>query len=259
MEAKLYVILGSHACRTGMLMLDHKGIEFETVELPTGLQPLALRLRGFAGNPSSFRRLDGRSHPMLGMADRMGTVPALLLDGQRVKTNRQIARFLERFRPDPPLFPADPDERRAVEEAERWGDEVFQMMARRLALAASLHGRDAMINRGGDGPLGPLLWRNTTVRLLGTRFLARFVFRANLQPESQLLAELPDMLDRIDEWIETGTLNGDELNAADFMIAPSVALLSYRRDLRPEIERRPCGRLAERVLPYMADPTPVPA
>jgi hypothetical protein len=24
-QPKLYVILGSHACRTGMLMMDHKG------------------------------------------------------------------------------------------------------------------------------------------------------------------------------------------------------------------------------------------
>ena len=46
---KLYVILGSHACRTGMLMLEHKGIEYERVELPTGLHPFLLPLRGFRG------------------------------------------------------------------------------------------------------------------------------------------------------------------------------------------------------------------
>ena len=32
MEAKLYVILGSHACRTGMLLLEHKGIEYPELE-----------------------------------------------------------------------------------------------------------------------------------------------------------------------------------------------------------------------------------
>jgi glutathione S-transferase len=156
MEAKLYVILGSHACRTGMLMLEHKGIEYERVELPTALHPFVLRLRGVAGNPKPFRKLDDRRHHMLESADRMGTVPTLLIDGQRVKTNREIARFLEGLRPDPPLFPAEPDRRDAIEEAERWGDDVFQMMARRLALAASLHGRDAIVDRGDDGRLGPL-------------------------------------------------------------------------------------------------------
>jgi hypothetical protein len=60
------------------------------------------------------------------------------------------------------------------------------------------------------------------------------------------------MLDRIDEWIEAGVLNGPELNAADFMIAPSLALLCYRRDLRPDIERRLAIQLVERLLPAPA-------
>jgi glutathione S-transferase len=249
MEAKLYVILGSHACRSGMLMLDHKGIDYETVELPPGLHPFLLRLHGFSGNSATFRRVDGRSNVILGSADRMGTVPALMIDGVRVKQNREIARHLDRVRPDPPLFPADPVQRREVEEAERWGDEVFQMAARRMALTGALHGRDFMANRGNEGRLGPLLWRNETVRWIGVRTVARAPFRANAQSESELLASLPPMLDRIDAWIEAGVLNGDELCAADFVIAPSIALLSYRIDLRPEIERRPAGALADRLLP----------
>jgi glutathione S-transferase len=172
MEAKLYVILGSHACRTGMLLMEHKGIEYERVELPTGLHPPLLRLRGFAGNPAPFRRLDGRTNHMLGRADRMGTVP--------------------------------------------------------------------------------LLWRQPTVRRVGAGFLARFVFRANPSAEQELLSALPGMLDHVDGWIATGVLNGDELNAADFMIAPCLALLCYRRDLRPEIERRPAIQLVNRVLPEPA-------
>ena len=130
--AKLYVILGSHACRTGMLMLDHKGISYRAVNLPTGLQPMLLSLHGFRGN-AVHRRIGGRRPSMLAMADRLGTVPALRYDGDRVQTNREIARFLDRLRPDPPLFAADPERRAAIEEAERWGDEVLQMTARRLA------------------------------------------------------------------------------------------------------------------------------
>jgi glutathione S-transferase len=251
MKAKLYVILGSHACRTGMLLLDHKGIEYELVELPTGFHPFVLRLRGFSGNPRSFRRLGGdeRSNLMLGTADRMGTVPALRIDGERVKTNRQIARFLDELRPDPPLFPSDPDRRRAVEEAERWGDEELQMTARRLGLAAVLRNPDGLANRGGDGRLGPLLWRNPTIRLVGARLVGRFVFGAGGGAEPELVAALPGMLERVDGWIEAGVLNGEELNAADYMIAPSLALLCYRPDLRPEIERRPAIRLVDRLLP----------
>jgi glutathione S-transferase len=253
-QAKLYVILGSHACRTGMLMLEHKGIEYERVELPTGLHPFLLRLHGFAGNPAAFRRFDDRPRPVLVTADRMGTVPALRIDGQRVKRNREIARYLESVRPDPPLFPADPDRRLAVEEAERWGDEVFQMAVRRLGLAGLRHGPDSLSNPGGDGRLGPLLWRQPALRRVGARLIAVFVFGANARAEAELLAALPEMLDRIDGWVEAGVLNGDELNAADFMIAPSLALLTYHPDLRQEIERRPAIRLLDRLLP---EPAPV--
>jgi glutathione S-transferase len=238
-----------------MLLLEHKGIEYQRVELPTGLHPFVLRLHGFAGNSKPFRKLDERRNHMLETADRMGTVPTLLIDGQRVKTNREIARFLDRLQPDPPLFPTEPDRRAAVEEAERWGDEAFQMTARRLTFTAMLHGPDALVNRGANGRLGPLLWKNTTMRLVVAPLIGRIVFRSNAETERELLAALPGTLDRIDEWIDGGVLNGDELNAADFMIAPSLALLCYRRDLRPEIERRPAGRLVDRLLP---DPSAAP-
>ena len=57
------------------------------------------------------------------------------------------------------------------------------------------------------------------------------------------------MLDEVDGLIDAGVLGGERLNAADMMIAPSLALLAYRRDLRPEIERRPAGALLDRLLP----------
>jgi glutathione S-transferase len=231
-----------------MLMLDHKRIEYETVQLPTGLHPFALRLRGFAGNPAPFRELDDKQHHMLGMADRFGTVPALEMDGRRVKTNREIARFLDRIQPEPPLFPADPVRRREVEEAERWGDEVFQMVARRLTIASGRQGADALVNRGDDGRLGPLLWHSQRVRSFGSRALA-LIFAVDSQAATKLRAEFTGMLDRTDEWIESGVLNGEELNAADFMIAPSLALLCYSRDLLPEIEARPAIGLVDRLLP----------
>jgi hypothetical protein len=183
------------------------------------------------------------------MGDRLGTVPAVRIGEQRWQTNRRMARELDRLAPEPPLFPSDPALRRQVEESERWGDEVFQMVARRTALAAVVHGPDAMVDRANNGPLGPLLWRGETMRFVGTRFLARFAFRATIDSEPELLAGLPPMLDRIDAWISAGVLNSDALNAADFMIVTSLALLAYRRDLRDDIHSRPAGELVERVLP----------
>jgi glutathione S-transferase len=248
-EAKLYVILGSHACRTGMLMLEHKGIPYRTVTLPSGFHPMLLRLHGFAGHRAPFRRIDDRPHRALARADRLGTVPVLRMNGTRVQTNREIARHLDEVQPDPPLFPAEPGRRREVEEAEEWGDEVFQMAARRLALAAAVDG--GLVNRGGAGRLGPLLWRRDAVRMAMVRGFAR-VFAAGGRGTDRLRAELPGMLDRIDGWIQAGTLNGEQLNAADFMIAPSLALLTYCPELRIDIESRPAARLVDRILPEPA-------
>jgi hypothetical protein len=57
------------------------------------------------------------------------------------------------------------------------------------------------------------------------------------------------MLDRIDAWIATGVMNSAEHNVADFMVAPSLALLGYRTDLDEQMRGRPCGALVDRVLP----------
>jgi glutathione S-transferase len=257
MKAKLYVLLGAHPSRTAMLMLDHKGIEYETVHIPPGLQPLAMRRLGFTADPNFSRSVDDQPPFMLRRADRMGTVPALLLRGERVMTNRRIARFLDEIQPEPPLFPADSALRGEVEEAERWGDEVFQMAARRIILAAGRRGSGALARNGDDGRLGPLLYRNRTMRTVTARIVAVIAFRANSRTEPGLLAALPAMLDRIDAWVEAGVLNGVELNAADYMIAPSLAVLTYRPDVAEEIEGRPAIALVDRVLPDPARPAPM--
>src|SRR3954454_14617282 len=91
-------------------MLDIKGIAYEDARVLAGNQRIQLRLAGF----------------------RHGTVPALKLDGRKLQGSTRISRELEALRPDPPLFPADPESRRRVEEAERWGDEQFQDVPRRI-------------------------------------------------------------------------------------------------------------------------------
>jgi glutathione S-transferase len=233
-----------------MLMLEHKGIEYRRVELPTGLHPVAVRLLGFPGGGSRY--IDDRPHRVLSLADRLGTVPALRIDGEQVQTNRAIARRLDRIAPDPPLLPRDPEHRAAVEEAERWGDEVLQMTARRLGLSAALGDRDRLWKRGGGGRLGPLLFRHDVIRRIASRSFATFTFAAGPAAERELLASVPELLDRIDGWIDTGVLNGPSLYAADFMIAPSLALINYRLDVRPQIELRKAIGFLDRILPEPA-------
>jgi glutathione S-transferase len=218
------------------------------VILPVGIHPLLVRLHGFPA--AAAPRRTGRSRPgLLALFDRLGTVPAMKLDGERIQSNHEIARFLDRRHPEPPLYPADPDRRRAIEEAEKWGNEVLQMVARRITFMGVLHGRDGLVNRGGDGRLGPLLWRNDTVRYFGAKFAGRSTFKATPGEEAELLSQVPELLDRVDRYIADGALNGEELNAADFMIAPSLALFYYRPDLRPLVEARPLNAFVDRLLP----------
>src|SRR5215218_4688441 len=110
MNARLYVIPASHPSIAAQLMLEHKGISYKRTDLLPVISKGVLRAVRFPGV----------------------TVPALKIDGQKVQGSRPITRELERLRPDPPLFPADPEKRAAVEEAERFGDEELQATVRQL-------------------------------------------------------------------------------------------------------------------------------
>src|ERR687897_1702524 len=113
----LYVFPGSHASMAARLMLEEKGIEYKRVDLMPVISKAAVKALRFPGT----------------------TVPALKLGDRRIQGTMKLARELDRLRPEPPLFPGDP-KRAAVEEAERWGDEPFQGMTRRISWNAI--GRD---------------------------------------------------------------------------------------------------------------------
>jgi glutathione S-transferase len=244
---KLYVIPGSHACRSAMLMLEHKQVPYRRVDIVTLLHPLVVRLHGFDAGGQT-RAAGGRRTLGLRLGDRLGTVPALAADGHRISTNHGIARFLDERHPQPPLFPADPGRRAAVEEAERWANETLQMAARRIPGAAVVRDPAAFSRSSGDGRLGYLLYKHALTRRLILPRVLRGVFASGPAAEREL-AELPPKLDRIDAWIADGTLGGAELNAADFMVAPSLALILYRSDVMPMFEGRPALELVDRLLP----------
>jgi glutathione S-transferase len=248
---KLYVIPGSHACRSAMLMLEHKQAPYRRVDIVTLLHPLVVRLHGFDAGGQT-RAAGGRRTFGLRLGDRLGTVPALAANGDRISTNHGIARFLDERIPEPPLFPADPEQRAAVEEAERWANETLQMEARRILGAAVVRDPEAFGRSTGDGRLGYLLYRRATTRRLIAPRILRQVFASGSADDRELLAELASMLDRIDAWIAEGVLGGTELNAADFMVAPSLALILYRPDVRPVFEGRPALELVDRLLPEPA-------
>jgi len=227
MEARLYVIPASHPSIAVQLMLEHKGIACKRTDLMPVVSKGVLRAVGFPGV----------------------TVPALKIDGDKVQESRQIARELERLRPEPPLFPADADKRAAVEAAERCGDEELQHPIRQLLWWGFKHDRNPMRSYSEGAKLGvPIDLAVKTggpLVALGARFN-----EATDENARAALQKLPGLLDRVDAWVEDGTLNGEQPNVADFQIAPSVGLMMTLDDLRPLIENRPAVALATRFVPH---------
>jgi glutathione S-transferase len=230
-RVKLYSIGVSHPARAAGLMLRYKGIEHEIVDIPPGGQRLLMRAHGFRG----------------------GTVPALKIDGRKVQGSLEVSRALDDLKPDPPLFPADTQRRAAVEEAERWGEEILQPPPRNIFRWAVNHDRGLRRNLAemagwplpdvAAGISKPIAWYYTHV--------ASGSSDDSVRAE---LAALPAQLDHVDELIADGVIGGEQPNAADFQIATSVRVLLNFPQLRPLIEGRPAGDLAMRIAPGFGEP-----
>jgi glutathione S-transferase len=221
MPAKLFVVHGSHPCVTVARALELKGIAFKTVELPPPSHALIMRAR--FGNR---------------------TVPAIVLeDGTKLQGSRKILAALDERVPDPPLLPADAAQAAEVLDAERWGEEVLQHLAREVLWPTLLeHPACApSFSEGGKLPLpGAVL--KAAIPVIGR--VENRMNRTDKDVRAQRLAELPAHLDRIDAWIADGVLGGSQLNRADLQIGPSLALLRAMGDLADLIDPRPLGRLA---------------
>jgi hypothetical protein len=126
------------------------------------------------------------------------------------------------------------------------------MAARRIPGTAIVRDPATFSRSAGDGRLGYLLYKRALTRRLIIPRLIRGAFAAGPAAEPELLAELPGMLDRIDTWIADGVLGGAQLNAADFMVASSLALILYRPDVLPLFDGRPALELVDRLLPEPA-------
>lgn len=224
MKATLYVVPGSHPSATVERALELKGISYEREDL----LPVVHRLQ-------QMRRFGGP------------TVPGLELDGgnERILGSRPIVRRLEELVPEPALLPAERGSRILVERAERWGDEVLQPVARRIAWATLKRSPGSMTSFA-EGARLPI---PTRVAALGARQIALLGARVNGASDPAVRADLihlPHHLDRIDGWISDGVLGGPEPNAADLQIGAGLRLLLCLGDLAPLIGPRPAATPARR-------------
>jgi glutathione S-transferase len=228
----------SHPSQAVRKMLDLKGVEYELVDVLPMNQRVHLRLAGFRG----------------------GTVPALKLEGRKIQGSREISKELDARWPEPPLFPEDPAERARVENAERWGEEEFQPVPRRVFRFAVANvpeiRRWAVRSQGLPAPsvvaaaMQPgIAYYARTVEADGRRATEAGV-RADL-------AALPAMFDRVDRLLADDALTVDPPNAATLQILSTVRALSAFGDLHEFVESHPCAEAADEL--FASYPAEVPA
>jgi glutathione S-transferase len=232
MSAKLYALELSHPSQAVRLMLERKGIDHEVKYLLPGFHPPVLRLAGFRGD----------------------TVPALKIDGRRLQNSVAISRALDEVRPDPPLYPDDPERRRAVEEAEAWGEREFQPVPRRIFRWCVTNNAD--LRRQLARAIGmPLPNVAAAMNVPIAKHFARKAGAGDEQVRTDI-QNLTALLDHVDGLIEAGTIGGTEPNAADFQIGTTARVFLSFEDLAPLLEGRPTKELALSILPAYVGRTP---
>jgi glutathione S-transferase len=223
----LYAIPGSHPCEAAEAALELKGLAYERVDLLPGVSQIQQLVR--------FGRR---------------TVPGLIVDGYKVSGSSLILRTLDGIKPDPPLYPRDPAERRAVEEAESWGEQDMQDAARWISVYALSRSPESgkSFTEGSNLPQLPDAVATASTRMVFSAELR--TIGPGMEGAEHWVVELPRLLDHVDGLIDAGTIGGEVPNAADLQIGASVALLAKVGDLRAAIEPRPCGALARRLFSF---------
>jgi glutathione S-transferase len=225
LAATLYAVPASHPCACVERALQLKAIEYRRIDMP----PVA--------HKAIQKALFGGS-----------TVPGLVLDGQKVLGSLQIIRALEEKAPEPPLLPSDPKERKSVELAEGWGDEVLQPLVRRVLWAALARAPGAMpsYSEGSKLPIPAPIAR------LSAPLIARAEQRINGAADLNVRADLAHLehhLARVDRWVEHEVIGGERPNAADLQIGSGLALLLTVEDVASVAGSRPATELARKWFP----------
>jgi glutathione S-transferase len=193
-------------------MLAFKSVPYTRIDLPNMNHKPLLRLMGFG----------------------VRTVPVMKLDGRRVTTTRRITRALGVPVPDEAL--------------EAWADDELQECVRALGRWGAVHDPPSMatfLDRPVLGMPASLVKRSLPV-------VGRLTAMQMKVPDATAhaeLAALPGHLDRVDALLADGTIGGEQPNALDFQIAPSVRLAMCFDQLRDGIAARPAGAHALRVCP----------
>ena len=152
------------------------------------------------------------------------TVPVIDIDGTRIGDSTRIIEELERRWPDPPLYPADPEERQRALELEDFFDEhcahelrrvMFDPLLRHPELMAEATGSDRMRGGGVMKVMFPIVNR-----------AVRHKYSINEESAAHARETVIAAMDRIEqERGPTGYLVGDSFSVADLTAAAILSPL----------------------------------
>ncbi|WP_335951064.1 glutathione S-transferase family protein [Acinetobacter beijerinckii] len=185
-------------CQKVARMLKFKGIEFETI---------------------NYNGVLGAKVPML---SKVGKVPVLDINGQRIQDSTRIARYLDETYPDlPRLYPLDPIQKAYAELWEDWADELlyFYEIHFRVSDADALDHAVAISAQGRPKHevilMKPLLKSALSfqLKMQGTGRMAK----------ADIEAEFIRHLERIELMLSaTGWLVGEQKTVADIAVASQL-------------------------------------
>jgi len=231
-EITLHVLPPSHPCMTVRAALDHKGLEYEVVNLDMG-------------------KHGDQAEELYGEGNR--TVPGMMIGGDAIHGSTAILEKLDELVPENPLYPEGIADK--VREAELWADGDLQDLGRRLPWGA-LHFRpESMGTFGGGDALDPA----------GTDFAMKFIHSTwkyhgiTAEKLAGDLSRLPGMIEKIEGFAAEGLIDGAEPTAADLQIAATVRVLLTVGDLHPVFADSAGERIARRYFPDYAGLVPAGA
>ena len=153
------------------------------------------------------------------------TFPVLQLNGEVIGDSTRIIRALEHRYPEPPLYPADPDERRRALELEDYFDEELGPASRLLFLYHALPDTGLMLGAFAPDLKGV---RRVVARAAFPRLRSRVAAGFGVDEESAALAfdRLREAGDRLRAELQpSGYLVADGFTVADLTLAALLAPL----------------------------------
>jgi glutathione S-transferase len=214
----LWHINVSHYNEKARWALDHKGVEHDRRAPVPGSHML------FA---SWLTRGRGK------------TFPVLELDGERIVDSTRIIEALERSYPEPPLYPADPEERSRALGLEDFFDEEFGPHVRLLVWHEAIKDPEGFAEWASQQVPAPLNRRSRPAGAFASTFVKLRYGAASDDAAETARAKIVTGLDRLEAELGSGDyLVGDSFTVAD-LTAASLMYPLVRPPEGPKVQFEP--------------------